>query len=269
MSDKKDRARISICQNARVGLFSYFFRTLSGLRASDELGIPLAVDWSNCPFYRDVRVGGNVWEYYFEQPCGLSVDGARVLGACESVDFEYSYMYTFENYQGLFPLTRRLIQRYIRFKPEVAAECEYWVRELGISGRTLGVKRRGTDVYQHGGCVSIEEFFTAVDQCVDRFDNMFVCSDEQSTIDAFCGRYGRRVVCVPGVIRSVSGHPVHSFEVGGSGFKKGLDVIVDAVVLSGCGLLVVTCSGVSHFAVCWREVPSNFLYVDSHIVYHK
>ena len=68
---------------ATAGLGWYVLYTLHGIRFAVENGYIPVVDWQNCklPQYDAAKVGKeNVWEYFFEQPLGVTVEQAYESG---------------------------------------------------------------------------------------------------------------------------------------------------------------------------------------------
>ena len=134
-----------------AGLGWYLLYTLMGIRfAVDNEYIPV-VDWKNCklPLYDASKVGiENVWEYFFEQPCNVSLEAAYESGDFFVVDdvrkmnfkhpLNYDDMTDFQNrsMEGW----RSCFHQYIRLKSELKEYSHDNFTRQGLGdGDVLGV----------------------------------------------------------------------------------------------------------------------------------
>ena len=66
-------------ETPKLGLFSYFLTILAGIAYADKNGMLPVVDmknYANAYLYDDETGKINAWEYYLEQPAGISLEDA-------------------------------------------------------------------------------------------------------------------------------------------------------------------------------------------------
>jgi len=236
------------------GFFGNFFITLNGLMFCDSIGA-IGVPWwdSDCP-YLDPSVNPNAWSMFFRGSTGTrDGDGPRPRLAY------YPTADDMTAYQAATPreAAHRLMQRFAEPHPEFLAEADDFVHKNFRPGKTLGVHVRGTDTRR--GLESrrsipfdiIHEEIAVRLRC-DPDTMIFLASDESQVIADFRHRYEDRV-CYRECVRSVSGESIHGHYdsgVAASGFEKGRDVLLDALLLSRVDFLIRTHSAVTTYSLC-------------------
>jgi hypothetical protein len=136
------------------------------------------------------------------------------------------------------------------------------------SANTLGIHVRGTDHSAHGGLLDITYYFDQVDAKLsnNKFESIFLATDEYRVVDQFINRYGDIVKVNPNITRSNTQQGVHY-----SNFtnKEELaeEVLTDAISLSNCDHILITSSNVSGYTLCINPNIGH-TYIDRHVEYH-
>ncbi len=167
----------------------------------------------------------------------------------------------------------RLVADYVRVKPGVQALVNaYWSSELAGPGPVLGVHMRGTDKIASAGggsIVSAAEYARYIRAYVAAFPRarVFVATESPKLLRELRGligsaRAGAVLRTRPGVLRSGSTFRRRNLTLNqnvfldprvGSGRQKGLDVLLDALLLSRCDDLIHGASHVAEAAI-WFDI---------------
>ena len=144
-----------------------------------------------------------------------------------------------------------VFSRHLRFTDEMMVAFENDRTVLG-EGRIMGVHLRGTDHASHGRTLTVDQRLDQVESRLehDRFDALFVMTDERGYLDAAIRRFGGMVRFLTGVERSASNAPLHHDRKVPNGTKILTDLVREAVLMSNCEDQVLARSGVSAFVRC-------------------
>lgn len=148
----------------------------------------------------------NAWEYYFSQPCQVSLGEAYA-----SRNYILSNYMIYEKYmpckeeQG-FEVNQELLARiavdikeHIHIKKAIMDRIEKFVREKFV-GNVLGVHIRQTDskVFNPGHKIGADKqkYLEAIQKLVQEepIDTIFVATDEEGILEILKERYGNRVI---------------------------------------------------------------------------
>ena len=225
----------------------------------------------------DATAGPNMWEYFFEPVSEYRPGMAASVNALPSTrawqlhhanrDSVFAYPYgTYKHIADVDPreraawysrMRRRAVAtlaKYVRLKPAVLQEAErFWRRRIakGGSGPVLGLHMRGTDKQRDigGDIVPPSTYFTHIDFCLARHPNttLFLATDSPKFAKELTARYGSRLV-LREAMRS-EGNAFLESTTASERYRQGLDVLVDALLLSKCDGLLKPSSAVSEFAV--------------------
>lgn len=190
-----------------AGLGWYILHTFIGIEVALENGYIPVVDWENCKFpqypYESCR--RNIWEIFFEQPCGIGLREAYesenywliddILTIKGSRDFflkDYIDFYAVED-------RRERFRRYVRFNNDFQEKIDAAVGEI-IDERSLGVLIRGTDYkslkpMHHPKCIPPEAMLRAIDEYWDQgnYDKIFVATEDKEILRELQQKYGSRL----------------------------------------------------------------------------
>jgi hypothetical protein len=257
------------CPPPGWGFFANFFWILDGLSLADRNGWCPVVDMQQYKTRfnerRPVHGSTNAWEYYFEQPGGISLAEAetrdaqrhdgRLLG-----EFFWTPTDLADDprVQGDLALRGRLlIERYVRVRPDITASVDAVLPDADAT-RTLGVHVRGTDMRRsenpgHPIPPPARAYLDASLQiATDRsIDRVYLACDETETVDLFHDAFGSRLVVADAYRVSTTTptgrgydwwfgarRPLHRY-------RLGREVLVDALAMSRCAALLCGASNVA------------------------
>lgn len=273
-----------------AGMFSNVNEVVEHLRLAELGGYRFFIDWHrSC--YRDSTRSGDPWSYYFE-PVFPNLKRPFWQLASPKLDTGYKVACTKANIitprlrdgdcnPMLLPRDReganRIIATYIRPNAAVTARVNAF-RQDHFPAQVIGLHIRGQGKNDGGsaqrrnkhapdGEVPLDVYFQAVDGKIATMPEaaIFACSDSDRVIDAVTGRYGDRVVTYAAT-RTEFGemhmdHPENAGEAFDT-YKLGMDVLVEALLLSETTVLIHGTSNVSSFALC-KSPRLEHIYVDA------
>ncbi len=230
-----------IIGNTDAGFFSNFRSTLSTMKWLDSVGDTFNVNWSTS-LYNDPEKGDNAWDYYFEQPYLKSPGG-----------------YTELKYMSRKPEVKKayheMISKYVRLNQDITNILTLNVDR--VEGEFLGVHIRQTDKNTvstdiepiEGRPVSIEEYIKEIEIYLKDHDthNIWLATDCEYSLDRVVDEFGGKVFFQKDSLRSKTFESIHNGHASYSGYNKGLDVLVDCLMLSKSEYLI---KGSSNVAVC-------------------
>lgn len=150
--NKKDTIYVIRRPAKSVGLLSYVITTLGHIQIAIEKNYKIVVDMKNYENMYSKNKNENAWEYFFEQPSGISLKEAYrsqhvILSSdvipkvrpSDSIDFFYNF--STRNYW------KKLCKDYIRVNEEIMKCVETLNKEFfpNKEEKVLGVLCRGTD----------------------------------------------------------------------------------------------------------------------------
>ena len=246
------------------GFFAEYHKLLKYLYYSDRFHLTPVVRFTDAFLYSEdhpVNGTGNPFEYYFDQPGGISTgsaDESRNVFRAEHIHTMISDLIDkkkndYEVTDEYVKILGDIASRYIRLNKDTEKIIGDAVKEIGADDHTIGVHYRGTDfkrgLKDHPRFVPIEEYRKKVSALLDRgdYDKVFLASDSKEALSEFKSAFDDRLVYFDNNTRS--GGDV-SVAFSGSERKDhhyllGLEVLRDMMVLSGCGALVAGLSQVS------------------------
>lgn len=255
-----------------AGFFGEVFCVLNGLRLAEHHGLVAEIAWGPGSLYfeQGYTQDGDAWRSFFAR----SLFDFRKPGDSRSPLFWLRLKpgaHDFVPYPGLSTRLslKKALHEWCQPKPDIATEADAAWSRLAKGRDMLGVHIRLTDAaagLENRKAVAKEHFFAAADGWLkDHPDaGIFLATDESQIVSAFEGRYGERVT-YQACLRSVDGTSVHGHYdpgVGGSPYRKGREVLVDALLLARCAHLLRTHSRVTAFSLCWSP---NLTYRDLEI----
>jgi len=248
-----------------AGFFSNFLFVLGHIIYAEEHGYVPVVDMKHytTPYNEKKKINGtrNAWEYYFEQPAGVSLKEVyqkrRIILSNGNMLFDKVPYYSvkeskFPDYDEVEKL-RPYIQKYISVKPELQQEAEAFVKSL--RGSVLGVHIRGTDMNyapDHPRPPSVEMFAETIDKLEDQYQHILLCTDEQEILEKMKARYGEKIV-FSNAYRSEDSSSIHNnvpkTHRALHRYMSGREVMIDMLLLSKCGAIVCGYSNVPYAAI--------------------
>ncbi|GAA0798351.1 hypothetical protein GCM10008910_22750 [Faecalicatena orotica] len=225
------------------------------------------IDMENYPtLYNEVNTykgTKNAWEYYFEQPFGISVKDAMESKNYILSDFstmrEYLPYKDGKNYFTIDWFKANeivdVINTYLLPKEEISSQVENFYKEKMRGKRVLGVHYRGTDkkikVANHFLSASLENYLACVYKNVLEYnpDAILLCTDDEEAIAVFLEKFPEKVFfseafrAKKGDIEGI--HLKKNVERENHNYLLGKEVIFDVMLLSKCDYFVFSHSNVA------------------------
>ena len=235
-----------ILRERNVGFFANFLDVIRRISDVESKNEKWFVYWGpNSPYY-DESYGTNAWEYFFknvyEYEQGQHRDDVPDLVLQPGKNFRETINF--------------YIQKHIKYTSLVEDVFEDFSKKIQ-QYNTLGVHIRKTDKntpYFHGE----SDLALPIDNVVykkyidtllerDKYDKIFLATDDAGTLEYFKDIYKNKVLYT-NAFRGSDHHGVHLNYKNVSGFKKGLDVLIECLALSKCNFLLKSTSNVSSTA---------------------
>lgn len=267
------------CPPPGWGFFANFFWVLDGISVAERNGWCPVVDMQRARTRfnerRPVHGTTNAWEYYFEQPGGITLAEAetrnarrhdgRLLG-----EFFWTPIDLADDprvHGDISVRGRMLIERYVRVRSDITSSVEAVLPTVDAT-RTLGVHVRGTDMRRpeapgHPIPPPARTYLDAAlriagDHSIDR---VYLACDELETVDLFRGAFGSELIVADAYRVSATTttgrdyhwwfgarRPLHRY-------RLGREVLVDALALSRCATLLCGASNVPLAATMFASRP--------------
>lgn len=238
------------------GFFGDVFLALNGIRFAERHGMAARVCWGSRSLYHDVEREPNAWDYYFRSNAfDFSGTGDRRFGALPyrpGAD-------TFEPYDGMTvrASVNQAIGNWCRPRGDVTAVVDEFVERHFQDGATLGVHVRLTDAaagHEDRKTVGLEHFVDATSDWLGRNPGgrVFLAADDERVVSRFSEVFAGRVIA-QSCLRSTDGTSLHGHYDGGvvgRPYRKGFEVLVDALLLARCNHLIRTHSRVTCYSLC-------------------
>lgn len=271
-----------------AGFFANYLFVIEHIIYAKKKGWIPVVDMENYPtLYNEIYpVDGkmNGWEYYFIQPNNVLLEDA----------------YSSRNY--IISDT----SHYIKYLPYIEGDNEFQILPDKITdifknicsivplkesikdmlemdssllrGKVIGVHIRGTDkrlyVKDHRISADLQKYIQATNEIISSFevDKIFLCCDEEKTVDIFREYYGNKLI-VNDAFRAKEGdtegiHLKLNSERKDHHFLLGYEVLRDCYMLSKCSYLVFSHSNVTNVALIWNNnkyISTKFVENDIYI----
>lgn len=193
------------------GIFAGFSYVLTRLAVAFRRGLVPVVDMSGAYYMADDERGSDPWEYYFEQPCGISLQDALesscVYHAVKISSWESETLGSLRFLTGASPNFAGycdLAKRWIRFRPEIKERLEQgWNALYPGSGEVLAVLSRGTDYNKlkpsrHHIQPSVEYLIDRTKRMIDRnsaIRYIFLKTEEHSVVERFSDVFSSMLLC--------------------------------------------------------------------------
>lgn len=271
---------------AYYGFCAILREVIEGCMVADELGFYPVVSMSEDSLYAEKKgfLGkDNPWECYFEQPVGIDMNtynhGFRTTSMSRDDLAMLAERYNNDGYRlskEYFEDTGKIWRKYIRVRKELELELQSKIDEIfGEGSRILGVQARGTDFnrgyYNHPKPILPEDYFEQIDKIIDKYDYIFLATEDNNNLERFIDKYGDKLVYHTGIERSST---IDNPALGKSDTFKtrenpkyclAKDVMLDMMSLSECKGIITGMSQVSICARIWK-LARNEQYVDNIIM---
>ena len=278
-------------EEASAGFFAIHNRLLALLYFSDQYGMKAVVRYpaSYC-YAEDHPINGtdNPFEYFFEQPCGISLKDIEDYKLVIRYKKENSYLVNrlcgdangYARSEADLNEMAQITAKYIRLRQPLKEELQEQIRKLLGEMPALAVHVRGTDFKRnyngHPVRIGAEEYLLEATRIFEggHYDRIFLATDDLEAVGLFKDKFGDKLVCYEDVVRSKGNDTVmHSaIERENHHYRLGVEVLRDMYTLAGCEGLVAGLSQVSYAAQIQRKSTGkeyrDLTILDKGINYH-
>ncbi len=246
------------------GFFSSFMGVLNNLRWAEIHHVTPVVYWdSKNPYWQQdgFHESYNAWEYYFKRVSNLHYEALcnrqplhRSYKAPDGSTIIASHTCPLSEYARLE--LHRLIRKYVRVHDFIQETVDRFYVNHMQNKYVIGIHVRGTDKYTEVPRVSCDTLFDAAKKMAEQAPsgvivNYFVASDESAMIDEANKAFGSQLI-VYDAIRSSDKKAIHRSKTRVDAARKGLDVLIEALLLSRCNGFVHTISNVAFAALAFN-----------------
>ena len=274
-------------EKSESGFFADFNRLLMYLYFAEKRFLIPVIEYSKDFSYAEEHmVNGtlNPFEYYFDQPEGISVSelGNYVpilrskkenIGIALALNDKVN---GYERNEKYIIAMGKIVKKYIHLNHIADGKIENDVKKLLGSSMddVIGVHVRGTDFKQHYNghpvMVGINDYIAETVKMMSsgKYQRIFLATDDSEAVVRFKNRFGEgRVFCYQDVIRSSGTDTVmHSrAERENHRYLLGMEVLRDMITLSKCGGFIAGLSQVSIAARIFRQ-SYGYSYTDEKVL---
>lgn len=254
------------------GFFSLICLVLDALAIADKYSLVPVIEFGSNILYAEKKpVNGttNPFEYYYLPVSNVTCADVKKSNSVvqytdghRNEDFNkqfhvVSQIVSDENKKdGYLNKRAELYKKYMRLNPVVSVYVFNNISQMLDDKRVLGIHVRGTDFNvgyaNHAKVVTSDQYMEAVDEVFEKnkFDKIFLATDEAATIERFKEKYGDKLVYYSDIYRSEDGSAVHFSKSGreNNQYLLGLEVLRDMYTLAYCDGLIAGLSNVSIMA---------------------
>lgn len=235
-----------VIENRNEGFFSNFNLIVGSLSSLHDSEIKnFYFQWNN-HLYQDDKE--NLFDKYFYKQ---NIEAVAVKcpnsnkfkfdKTCTTVELAV-HLFSFVTPIEVFKKMNSVLRIYNYFDNEIYKNCN---KISAKRPKTLGVHVRGTDHGKHGKLLTLNDYFSKIDEKLNyNYNNLFLATDETKTVKAFTDRYGSLVFTNSEIKRSETAQGIH-FSNFTHKEKLATDVITDAISLANCEELIFTASNVA------------------------
>jgi hypothetical protein len=218
------------------------------------------VDMENYPsvYQEQTPVLGsrNVWEYYFQQPAGRSLDqlGKNPFVTDGTIPKGYPREIGHDKY-------RELWHRHARLNDHAASQIANTTIDLGITPRTLGVHFRGQEMRTaigHKFPPTLGQMNDAIAHVLENydFDEILLVTEAQQYVRSLRKKWGSRLAPSPTYrLWRQNSYRLTTEPRKWHRYRLGMEALQDAHLLAACGGFIAGHSGLSEAALLITEKP--------------
>lgn len=263
------------CGNAIDGFFAIYREMLDFLYFADRYHFAPVVTFSQDMRYAEQKPVNGSWnpfEYFFEQPCGISVEEAmksynviecdrshsRITAPLRKKDGK-AYSLTDEYCNALATITKK----YVRLNDGIKKQIENQIAVTLGGRKTLGIHIRGTDFkagyYNHPAMADRSEYLKETEKAMlgGGFEQIFLATDDSDMKEYFTGYFKGKLVLYEDAQRSSEQTSVmfsHSNRENHH-YLLGYEVLRDMLTLAACDGLI---AGVSQVSICTQITKKSY-----------
>jgi hypothetical protein len=278
------------------GFGAYFFVTLATIKYCVDNDIEIYVDIRSDGYAESLGI--NCWNKVFHQSFGISQEEAGALETVYNFDLighptgAYGTITPDTGYWNLHYVSgdvsnrlywrdtnfldgyREIVNNFVVVRDDVRGRADKFLKQY--NGKTiLGLHKRGRShfINGHGNGQGIHTNISVVTDLVekeiDRYDYLYITSDEPSTYQVFKAMYGDKVIyCDDKTQYSQHWDDLNRHELTGTQKEELLyNLMVEILILSQCDRRLLTSSNVSHMSLLFSE-KNDFKFYDDAVYYY-
>lgn len=274
-------------QSQYGGFCAIWIYFLNRLTFSDKMGFYHVINWNQSEYYQEkhpVNGATSIYEYYFQQPSGISLKEAK-QSCCVVYDWnnpEYGFNDVFhvggdKDYQFTakdIAKFAKIQKKYIRLHPDLAEKISNEIKQL-LQGKknVLGVHARGADTKvgykNHPTAITAEDYLERTDKIAKQMkaDLIFLATDDQQMLEQFIDKFGEKLIYYKDVVRS-NGTVMNCYvenERKNHHYMLGIEIIRDVYSLAACQGFVCNMSYVSMMVQILKKANNEKFKVFSRI----
>jgi len=246
------------------GFFSNFTYVIAHIKIALSKGMIPVVDFENFKSFYNVETliqnTKNSWEYYFKPVSPYSLEEvykSKNVLFCNGT-FPASEGYSLSQIKG----AKKIYNDHIFLQPYI----EHKINEYSenFSEKVLGVHFRGQEMKIASGHPfppTEKQMLKYVDRAIDQFGfkKIFFVSEELSYLELFTKKYGKKIFYT----NAFRTHEKNAYLLNpreNHRYQLGVEVLIDAYLLSKCTALICSDSNVSEFARFINENKYDFVH---------
>jgi hypothetical protein len=241
---------MKVIKGTSKGFFGNVLDVARHISHSLKNNTPWYINWDSTP-YNDITKESNAWEYFFNNNTDYTsaaelVQDYTSLELIEGLNFRQTMNYILSNYITVNSNTQNIIND--------TAE------RYNIDSTTLGLHIRKTDKTtghlfgepQSALPLDVSVYIKYIDNILPNFQKLYIASDDIDDLttitDHVRQHHSNKKVIYLDAFRSRGAVSIHNNYSNISGYRKGLEVLVDCCMLSRCGYLIRSTSNIGSTA---------------------
>ena len=258
-------------EDAGLGFFAVINFTVVAIAYAEKKGYIPVVDMKNYPsMYLDACEIGrvNAWEYYCEQPAGVSLEEALqsreyiigrdtlLIAHQDNPERDFRLSPKNNNFDmSIFSRWRKMYEKYLHFKPNVIEKVEQ-MKARYAGKKILGVLVRGTDYAylkprNHPIPPTAEQAIAKAKEAMSEhnFDAVYLATEDKKILTEFQASFGEKLLspeCDYIAYDYDAPKRLAQYQTNRKNdrYLRGLDYIVSMIFLAGCdGFITSQTSG--------------------------
>ena len=239
-----------VVKDRKAGLFSIYFQAITSYRIAQINHQKVLFKFDSGPYFTELRCETSWWDYYFDMNQSENYLNERLPENSGSIDsiheqHELAKIGSQLERRNAFKVCNTFLLR-----PEVDQIIKTFIEQHFSGNFVIGVHYRGTDKVEGDSKESLRLDYHTVYRIFKGLADqgivvkVFLATDEMEFIRSFL-RNTSFDCCYTQCFRSAYGDSIHLGNLSVCPYKKGIEAIVDAYLLSKCDFVIRTDSNLS------------------------
>lgn len=255
--------------NSKVGLFSLIMTTLGHIKYAVEKGYIPIVDLSYDLFKSEKdSTGVNLWELYFEQPCGYRIEDIKnsknVVLSNGIIDNKIPYPGGgIANNTKELEKWKKVADKYLIVKEEIQNEADNLAIKMFGNHKILGVLMRGTDYVnarppKHPVQPTVTQVVSKIEEVQNKMkcEYIYLATEDAIIFQQIKQKFGEKVISLDVKRYITQGNQnINDVRMMGEEKKTSQDkqYLINILLLSKCNYLVAGNAGGSQGALLFNK----------------